>query len=976
MRPLDFMRQMVSSETDRRMEMRYGNLEANVMDEAKDVALSETNINLLHDQLMAAAMQAGKTVADKAAMNLAADNAIKDQRAYGVSSYRLMQDMGRAAKQAQQALLNGDFATATQALQRQTLSAMIAQRAVAIEKAVAKFDKFAKQNAKRERDSVMPENMNYVHQILTQVGKKIKRGPEDLQREIDASDSKSLGDFVQRANDNLRPVTVWEQLFDKAWTKPFKELTVQEFGLVNDSLRSLVSDGQLEKKLIAQGKEYDFNTVRDKLVDAVSKLPFKSMEQQEARTLFQRVPQGFLARAKQMETVFGRWDRFDQYGDWTQKVLRDLIDGANQSDVWKQEFANRLVEAIDDADLNKPIDNKLIRAPMESGGHYIQMNRGGLRAVMLNMGNESNIFKFTKGWQIERPTLEAWVRSVADKKDWVFTQKIWDIFKDAKERNDIMMRSIGAVPAQSIEARPIMTEFGTFNGGYYPAIRHNSYGGVPYTPLKDSLRGAGFESVEPPDRFKIERTKAVYPMALDLNQMPNRLSQIIHDTAIRPAVLNAAKVFNDPKILAAVRTHAGVDFADQFKPYLKGVANSANTGEIAWKAGEEFSTFMRRNLMSGLIGYNPGTFLKHGFTAAGLSMKEVGPEYMDKGVKALFTINDETGESNYKFIMENVLDLQRRHRNALETLHGATGELSPMQRAELGGLNVSKPLGKAMKMREFILENSGKPIAFSDWLSSVPTAMGAYLKAMDQGRDVGDALWEAGRAVRRAHGSTAVTNRPMIMQQGNPWLTTFYTFFNDVHNRQAETLWRAGDALKLTKDGDKAAAMKQWGAVAAGTFAYMIYPALVESWVAPMPHDPEDSWYKRALKQQAFTEGATLPIVRDLVNGLLDAQNPNVGLITTELKQMTDLFRDYGKEEPFSPAHAEKMIRDAGGLVGVLTGIPQQLAKELSAAYGVATGHERPRGPWGWLVLGRYGTLKGHSQTAGDYLAGRYDRSK
>jgi hypothetical protein len=182
--------------------------------------------------------------------------------------------------------------------------------------------------------------------------------------------------------------------------------------------------------------------------------------------------------------------------------------------------------------------------------------------------------------------------------------------------------------------------------------------------------------------------------------------------------------------------------------------------------------------------------------------------------------------------------------------------------------------------------------------------------------------------------------------------------------------------LKLTKDGDKAAAMKQWGAVAAGTFAYMIYPALVESWVAPMPHDPEDSWYKRALKQQAFTEGATLPIVRDLVNGLLDAQNPDVGLITTELKQMTDLFRDYGKEEPFSPAHAEKMIRDAGGLVGVLTGIPQQLAKELSAAYGVATGHERPRGPWGWLVLGRYGTLKGHSQTGADYLAGRYDRSK
>ena len=119
-----------------------------------------------------------------------------------------------------------------------------------------------------------------------------------------------------------------------------------------------------------------------------------------------------------------------------------------------------------------------------------------------------------------------------------------------------------------------------------------------------------------------------------------------------------------------------------------------------------------------------------------------------------------------------------------------------------------------------------------------------------------------------------------------------------------------------------------------------------------------------------------MPVIRDVVNGFLDAKDPDVGLLSTEGRALFDFARDFGKRDPVGPAHAGKIIRDASGFIGALTGLPQQVGRELSAGVGVASGTERPRGPWGWLVLGRYGTLKGHSQTLEDYMAGRSSPSR
>ena len=80
------------------------------------------------------------------------------------------------------------------------------------------------------------------------------------------------------------------------------------------------------------------------------------------------------------------------------------------------------------------------------------------------------------------------------------------------------------------------------------------------------------------------------------------------------------------------------------------------------------------------------------------------------------------------------------------------------------------------------------------------------------------------------HGSTASTNRTAIQRNVTPWLTAVYNFWSERLNRQVETIWRAGEAAKLTDGGSLAKGLAWSKIVAGGAFAYVIWPAIVEVW--------------------------------------------------------------------------------------------------------------------------------------------------
>ena len=949
----------IKEETDRRMEAQYGKLQDNIMSEAMDQALSETNLNILAEEWQGAAMKAGVATVDKDVAKAAALDMFAKMKIGEVNLDRTIAAMGKFSRDAERKLIAGDHAGALVDMQRKYMTGLIAAETRKLQKEQASFDKTAKQFSKREVPSMDPEYTNYVHDILMRVGKPVRRSIQDLEATIAASESKGLPEFLLNKTMQLREVPVWDQLLDSAWRKDLKELTVDEFRAVNDSIKTLVHNGRDEMKLTRAGEAEDFALIKEQMINTIAESAAGEIKEPKAKSKLRKLPMQYYVQHLQMENVLGRWDDFDSKGVWTQFVMRDLIDGANQVDAWKKEYAEKIKKIGDPPNLHRTVDNTIFRD--QDTGTMIPMTRKNLIAVMLNTGNDGNLVKMAKGYGLEPHQVMDWVHERATPADWKYVQGIWDTFKDIKVKSDTMYRSLtGGVAPESIVTRPVIDPMGNkvADGGYYPVIFHPEMEGSSKKLMgPNALEEQNYVRATTPAGYTKSRTGYVAPLALDLDAMPGRISQMLHDIGLRPAVLNASKVFYDKDIRSAVRKFYGEEYRETLIPYLRGVANASNYMDKNQMAMTRASEFIRQNMITTLVGLNPGTVMKHGPTAAVLSIKEVGGADFAKAVKSMFSINDVTGESNWQFAIKNSLELQRRDRNWQETLYGATAGLTPGEKFE--------------PWRQRIMEWSSKPVALSDMISAVPTWIARYEKEINAGASHGDAVFEADRSVRRAHGSTAPTNRTAMQRNFSPWMTSIYNFWSEIMNRQMESIWRAGRAVDAVKEGDHAAAMAQGKYLIGAAFAFVIWPAIVENYVSPHPHKEDDSWAKKAGTQMMYTLGSSWVGIRDLAAAFSFGRDPQFGLTGTTYQTMSNLYRDFNKEDMLSKQNRGKLLQDGATLMGALTGmVPAQVGKAARFAHDVNTGKENPRNAWQWLVGLRYGTTDKHSQSFEQYMKG------
>lgn len=323
----------------------------------------------------------------------------------------------------------------------------------------------------------------------------------------------------------------------------------------------------------------------------------------------------------------------------------------------------------------------------------------------------------------------------------------------------------------------------------------------------------------------------------------------------------------------------------------------------------------------------------------------------------LHTINEDTGAKWIDFVDTHALEVQRRRQNWQETL--------------FGGLALHDPTNKYEAYRHKMIEFAAHPVAWSDMASARPTWLAAYLKAIRQGSDQGEAFALGDRAVRRAHGSTASTSRTAVQRNWNPWFVSIYNFWSDILNRQIETVWRAGDIYKATNGNPVSKGLATVPTILGGAFAYVIWPTIVENMVSPHPHKEDESWAKKAGKSLLFTMTGGWPILRDLGSAFVMGRDPQMGFTGTGLATSFNVFRDLAKNEPFSKDHAGKLLQDWATVIGGITGGPGvQIGRVARFGHDVYVGKENPRNAWQWLVGLRYGTTNKHSQSFEEYWKG------
>lgn len=991
-KPDVYRKMLIDDEVERQMQSRYGKLDEQILMEAQDHVSSLGKIDIVADEVSALyksihgreayphelinEMPVGKGALRAWARESFGKLKHTDPAADLQRNLNLARQHGDQAELVTKEGAEPGLLEALRAKQSQQVSLYYAMEAKALAKRKTDMEKLGKRYYVREVEGRNQQFTNQIRNIMATLGLQLRGGMQavgDLKAALAKDDHPNLKNFVEYHRSHLDELEVADFLQDPSQKpKTLSQLTVDEFKAVHDSIRSLDNSSRKLDKIIKEGEVSRVEDLAKRMAESLE--TFKYIPEEKLRSGWRKFKSTAWNSLLQMEALMHRWDRGDPDGVFTNYISTPLMEAANNYAALEKKFSGLFKALADKTDLKEQIDNpffRIIRADGEKG-ELRKLNRGHLRAIMQHMGNSSNFRELIRTHMLEglEDQVTKWVHDNATKEDWNFVSGQGKIFNQIKRLEDRLYRHMAGIEAESIPLWGVSTKFGNYNGWYHPLKVDALHGGgqAAVGVAKDVLEGEGFMRATTRNPYLLSRRGLDGPVSLELSETPSIVRTRLHDLAFREAITDAAKLFYHKGVREAVRTRWGVAYEEMLIPYLKDVANSHNFRSDAQAIGQTASEFLRANLIGTLIGFNPGTLLKHGTTALINSMSEVGPLNFLREMKNLFQVNAETGENNWSFATNTSEELGRRMRHYIETLSGghgaALGELQPIEALKMG------KLPSYMSLRESVIRMGASPVAYSDLLSAVPTWLAEYKTQMEAGELHGTAVSRADRAVRRAHGSSAVPNRPALMRSRSvfsQWVTSLYGFFSHILNRQYEIAWKMRDSIGDIKNkGDWSTLQKNGKFIAGGLLSYVFLPALVEELVTPLTRDDRESWGSWAWKGLAKNLSSSYPGVRDAADFVLShhRREPSVGLFSSGFKAGTDVLSDVPRgKEAFNRAHAAQTLQHFVMVTGAATGLMNaQEGRTARFITNYALGREHPRHLDEWVDGIWGGTAKIPSQ--------------
>jgi len=906
-----FMRHLIDVEIARRMEVEHGFLEKNILEEAKDQILSNNQLDLLHQETYHLARLAGTSFGE-----ITRDQLVTQAKAKfdalpmrAIDSEKWFKEAGKHGKNAESSLLAGKPADAFRAKQAQYFNTIYAQMAKEVEKQRTKLDKAAKPFRKTDVKGVEPEYLNHIQNLLAQMGYKVGRSLENIEENLTRRQAtlEEFADGKLSESFGYRDIPIADVIVDGKLTA-VDDLTTHDFLGAKQTVDALIKNARDEQKIIRAGEAADRAAVLTEMRDHIERFPLQPMNATKTRwDKLKDLPKTFLASVTNMETFLNRMGDRDPQSVFNKYITYPAAAAANRKSALQREYARKYqaIGEIEDKD-------KKIVAPFNdptTGRPFINFTRGNVATMLQNAGNRSNWEVLAKGYGADPIALMDWLVANTKKTDWERAQKLGkDVFNGLVKLADQEYEHIHGITIDKIPLEPINNIHGNYEGWYHPLIKHPDIEGK--SPIRDGAYDDGdFGHITTSNGYTRKRSGAAYPLDLNPDMTPVRIGQMIHDISFRSFVLETQKLFKDPGLSNTITGHYGAEYNGRnfLIPWLKDIAGQESIPSRAAAKGRQISEFLRQNVISTYIGFNPFTAFKHGPTALVMSSKQVGPMNFLRATQDLYARSPSLTQANHEFVMQWSEELQRRERHWQDTIFGAHSEIEG-----------------AKGIRENIIQSGSWLVAKSDMFSAKPTWLAAYRSAQEEGLNHGERIDQADAAVRLAHGSTAVTNQPGLVRGGgalHAWLTSVYGFFGTVMQRRIELAQDIHDTWGLAKQGQISAMAKNLPGIAGDVFAYVIWPTLVEEWVTGLTTDDKRGWLEHAATASLLGLSSSVLYLRDVVHGILSGQDVGVGLISSPLHDVVKAAKDLGRKDAFTKARMGKTMGDTLTAFGHGTGM-------------------------------------------------------
>ncbi len=744
----------IAGRTDARMLEKYGDLtSADAMERAADKAVhNDVRARFVAAEVNALARATGRqTILTPAAKSLAAGMVARLK----LRDIRPSQYANAGARAAKAAVKATDLLQKA-AEKRNQLINIYATRAAhdalsEVEAALRYLKKFSKDSKNLDAD--------YADQIHTLLERFDLR--QISNRAVDKR--AALAEWLKAQQDMGLEPELPADLINEAFRKPYKEMTLEEFRGLVDTVKQIEHLGRLKHKLLTTADNRAYAAARDEIVAGIK----EHSRGREANTRTATTNRGRIAQALRRfwaaHIKVGTWAYVMDGGKEGGPVWTYLVRSANERG--DRETSMRAAATARLSEIMAPV----LKRKMGGAGTYFpsvdrSLNRESRIAIALNIGNEGNLQRLLGGENWTQAQLLPVLESLTPQ-EWQAVQSIWDYFETYRPLIAEKERRVYGKEPNWIEPGTDLSARFDLRGGYYP-IRYDPAASQRAEEHADAesarrqMQGA-YTSATTRRSFTKSRADAVIgrPLLYTLSGVYTGVDEVIHDLSWHEWLIDANRLLRSKSIDAAIREHYGPEVKAQFKSWAQDIAEGDNG---ATAAVDVVLSRLRQGISASGLGFNVMSALIQplGITQ---SMVRVGTPWVARGVvKYLAHPLDAMREVNAKSAF-----MEHRARTRFR-------ELNELRNKVQGQTAFNELVGRYTYWAMMRCQQ----------MADVPTWLGAYEKAIADGADETHAVERADQAVIDSQGS-GMTKDMAAIERGGPaqrLFTVFYSFMNTALN--------------------------------------------------------------------------------------------------------------------------------------------------------------------------------------------------
>lgn len=771
----------IESLTDQRMLEQFGELASpGAIEKAADQAIhNEARARFVATEANALAKASGQRKVLASAAREFAAAMIARLKVRDIKPGQYANAEVRAAKAAEKASRAGDMATAAAEKRNQLIQNYATKAAYDAQEEVDKSLRYLK---KFDGD-IKGLDADYADQI----GGLLERFDLRKGQSNKAIDKRAaLADWIKAQRDAGLEPDIPAKLENEAFRKSYKDMTVEEFRGLVDTVKQIEHLGRLKHRLLTAADQRSYEAVRDTIASSIE-------QHAQGRQADTRTPTTNMGRALQGIKRF-----------WAAHIkaatLARIMDGGQDGGPMWEYFVRAANERGDmETTLRAEATAKLseILAPvfklgkMGGKGQFFptinrSLNREARLAIALNMGNAGNVQRLLggEGWTVQQiaPVLQTLTAA-----EWQAVQAVWDHFESYRPQIAEKERRVYGKEPDWVAPQPfaVTTADGQtlhMRGGYYPikydpAASQRAEEHADAESAKRQLQGA-YTTATTRRSFTKSRVEKVAgrPLLYTLSGLYSGVNDVIHDLAWHEWLIDTNRLLRSHTIDQAIRDHYGPEAKQQFKTWAADIAE----GEKGADAAVDLAlSRLRQGISASGLGFNVMSALIQplGITQ---SIVRVGAPWVARGVM--------------KYIAHPI-DLTRQ-------VNEMSDFMANRARTRFRELNeLRNQVQDQSAFKEIIGHYAYFLMMRCQQMVDVPTWWGAYEKAIGEGNEEARAIALADQAVIDAQGGGQTKDLSAI-ESGGPaqkLFTVFYSFMNTALNIGVEKTMSADTGAKRAK---------------------------------------------------------------------------------------------------------------------------------------------------------------------------------